>query len=193
MSDLPDAIESRLIELPTGLRDHVERSREVGQELAIRHGIDAHLVDTGIAAHDLARAVKKRVLLGEAERLGLGIDLVERSQPMLLHGPVAAGWLSEDDDYNVGSVLESVRFHTTGHPGMGDVAKVVFLADKLDPWKVERAPFLVRVQEVARTDVDAAILHYLDKTVERLIQGGQMVHSTAVEYRNDLIARGVRA
>ena len=192
MSDLPDAIESRLIELPTGLRDHVERSREVGQELAIRHGVDACLVDTGIAAHDLARAVKSPVLLSEAERLGLQMDFVERHQPLLLHGPVAAAWLSEDDDYSAGAVLESVRFHTTGHPGMGDIAKVVFLADKLDPWKVERASFLRRVEETARSDLDAAILHYLDKTIERLIEAGQMVHPLAVEYRNDLIALGVR-
>ena len=191
MGSLPDAIESRLIELPAGLRDHVERSREVGQELAIRHGINARQVDTGIAAHDLARAVKKRVLLNEAERLGLEVTLVERSQPILLHGPVAAEWLSEDDDYSAELILESVRFHTTGHPGMGDIAKVVFLADKLDPWKVERASFLSRVEEMARTDLDAAILHYLDKTIERLVSDGQMVHPLAVKYRNDLISQGV--
>ena len=193
MGDLPDAIESRLIELPTGLRDHVERSREVGQELAIRHGIDARQVDIGIAAHDFARAVKRCVLLREAERLGLEIDFVERHQPLLLHGPVAAAWLCEDDDYSAESVLESVRFHTTGNPGMGDIAKVVFLADKLDPWKVERASFLRRVEETARTDLGAAILHYLDKTIERLVEDGQMVHPTAVKYRNDLLAQGVRA
>ncbi len=192
MSDLPDAIESRLNELPAGLRDHVERSRGVGQEIAIRHGVNACLVDTGIAAHDLARAVRKRVLLSEAERLGLHIDFVDRHHPLLLHGPVAAAWLSEDDDYNAGAVLESVRVHTTGRPGMGDIAKVVFLADKLDPWKVERASFLRRVEDVAQTDLDAAILLYLEKTIERLIADGQMVHPTAVKYRNDLISRGVR-
>ncbi|MCE2456444.1 MAG: bis(5'-nucleosyl)-tetraphosphatase (symmetrical) YqeK [Dehalococcoidia bacterium] len=191
MGDLPDAIESRLIELPTGLRDHVERSREVGQQLAIRHGIDVRQVDTGIAAHDLARAVTRRVLLRESERLGLEIDFVERHQPLLLHGPVAAALLCEDDDNSSGAVLESVRFHTTGHPGMGDIAKVVFLADKLDPWKVERASFLRRVEETARTDLDAAILHYLDKTIERLVEDGQMVHPTAVKYRNDLISQRV--
>lgn len=192
MTDLPDAIESRLIELPTGLRDHVERCRAVAQELAVRHGVDPKLADIGTAAHDLARATKKRVLLSEAERLGLGANLVERNQPLLLHGPVAAAWLSEDDDYNVGLIIESVKFHTTGHPGMSEVAKVVFLADKIDPWKVERVPFLASVQEMARTDLDAAILHYLDKTIERLIDDGQMVHPTAMDFRNDLISRGVR-
>ena len=189
MSDLPDAIESRLIELPIGLRDHVERSRVVAQELATRHGVDARLADIGIAAHDLARAVRQPVLLREAERLGLDINFVERRQPLLLHGPVAAAWLSMDDGYDIGAVLEAVEFHTTGHPGMEDVAKVVFLADKLDPWKVERASFLELVSELARADLDAAILCYLDNTIERLVRDGQMVHPTAVEFRNHLLAR----
>ena len=178
-----------MIELPVGLRDHVERSREVGQEIATRHGIDARLVDTGIAAHDLARAVRRPVLLSEAERLGLEISLVERHQPLLLHGPVAAAWLNIEDGYRVDSVIEAVEFHTTGVPGMDDVGKVVFLADKLDPWKVERAPFLKRVGKLARSDLDAAIIHYLDKTIKRLLKDGQMVHPTAVEFRNDLLAR----
>ena len=190
MSDLPDAIESRLNELPAGLRDHVERSRVVAQELAIRHGVDVRQADLGTAAHDLARAVRKPVLLCEAERLGLDISFVERHQPLLLHGPVAAAWLSEDDDNNDGAVLESIRFHTTGHPGLGELAKVVFLADNLDPWKVERASFLNHVSDLARSDLDAAIIYYLDRTIERLLRDGQMVHPTAVDFRNDLLSRG---
>ena len=192
MSGLPDEIESRLIELPTGLRDHVERSRLVGQELAIRHGVDPHQVDAGIAAHDLARALSGPVLLKEAERLNLEVSFVERQQPLLLHGPVAAAWLNIEDGYQDDAVIEAVQFHTTGVPGMDEVGKVVFLADKLDPWKVERVPFLKRVEEVARTDLNAAVLRYLDRTIERLIRDGEMVHPTAVNYRNDLISRGVR-
>ena len=193
MSDLPNAIESRLRELPTGLRDHVERSRVVGQDLAIRHGVDSVEADTGVAAHDLARAVRRPVLLQEAERLGLQISFVERQQPILLHGPVAAAWLSSEGGYDIGPILEAVEFHTTGRPGMADLSKVVFLADKLDPRKVERAPFLNRVAELARDDLDAAIVHYLDRTIERLVKDGQMVHPTAVEFRNHLLARAERA
>ena len=192
MSDLPDAIESRLRDLPVGLQDHVERSRAVAQELAIRHGVNARLADIGTAAHDLARAVSQPVLLREAERIDLSVSFVERHQPLLLHGPVAAAWLSRDEDCDDDQILESVEFHTTGRPGMGELAKVVFLADKLDPWKVERAPFLNRVAELARTDMDAAILYYLDHTIERLIRDGQMVHPTAVEFRNELLVRSGR-
>ena len=189
---MPDVIESRLRELPNKLRDHVERARIVAQELAIRHGVDARLADIGTAAHDLARAVNRRELLSESERLGLEISFVERNLPLLLHGPVAAAWLEDEDDYHQDSVVESVRFHTTGRPGMGEIAKVVFLADKLDPWKVERAPYLNRVATIARSDLDSAILDYLDHTIERLVRDGQMVHPTSVLFRNDLIANKPR-
>ena len=165
----------------------------MAQELAIRHGVDAVQVDIGVAAHDLARAMSEPMLLREAERLYLEVSFVERKQPLLLHGPVAAAWLSSEDGYDIGPILEAVEFHTTGRPGMADLSKVVFLADKLDPWKVESAPFLNRVAELARDDLDAAIVHYLDRTIERLVKDGQMVHPTAVEFRNHLLARADRA
>ena len=186
---MPDSIASRLHDLPAALRDHVERARTVAQELAIRHGVDARQADIGAAAHDLARAVRGSDLRREAKRLGLNVSFVEHHQPQLLHGPVAAAWLTVDDGYEVEPVVESVRVHTTGKSGMGDIAKVVFLADKLDPWKVARAPFLNRVADLARSDLDAAILEYLDRTAERLIGNGQMVHPTAIEFRNELIAQ----
>ena len=39
------------------------------------------------------------------------------------------------------------------------------------------------------SDLDAAILYYLDQTIERLVRDGQMVHPTAVEFRNELLSR----
>jgi predicted HD superfamily hydrolase involved in NAD metabolism len=136
VTTLPAAIEDRLRELPAGLRDHIQRAREVGQELAQRHGVDVSLADQGIAAHDLARALKSEALLKEARRYRRRVGAIERSEPLLLHGAVAALWLQRQDGIEDEQILEAVRWHTTGRKGMGLVAKVVFLADKLDPRKV---------------------------------------------------------
>ena len=188
MSALPDAIDARLRDLPAGLRDHIERSRSVSQELAIRHGVDQALADLGTAAHDLARAVPPESLLSEAERLGLHVEFVHRHQPLLLHGPVAAAWLEQDSGYSVPDVLESVSVHTTGRIGMSRIAKVVFLADKLDPRKVERFPFLEAVSREARHDLDAGILEYLSHTIRYLVDKGHLIAPAAVELRNELIS-----
>ncbi len=189
MSSLPSAIDARLRILPLGLRDHIERSRIVAQELAIRHGVDAAFADTGAAAHDLARSLNRRSLVSEAESMGIEIGVVESREPILLHGPIAARWLESDSDEWDASILESVAWHTTGKPGMSDVAKVVFLADKLDPRKVERFPYLERVADISRHSLDLAILEYLDRTIEFFLSNGDMVHPISIEFRNDLLIR----
>ncbi len=187
-SGLPSEIESRLAELPAGLRDHVERAREVGRELAARHNVDQGLVDLGIAAHDLARAVKGDELLAAARRHGLALTPVERDAPILLHGPVAAMWLEKDGNPYHDSVLEAVRWHMTGVAGMSKTAKVVFLADKLDPHKVSAYPYLRKVEALAKTSVDEALLEHLDRVIEYLLAKRLMVHPGSLGLRNELVA-----
>ncbi len=190
MDELPQAVAARLSRLPKGLRAHVERAREVSRTLSARHGVDEQLADVGVAAHDLARAMSPPALTREARRLGLAIDAAEAHSPLLLHGPIAAEWLRREGGIAAEeSVLESVRFHTTGKLGMGKLAKVVFLADKLDPWKARQSPFLNEVADLARSDLDSAILCYLDNTVRQLIEDGQMVHPVSVSFRDWLIER----
>lgn len=187
VNDLPDAIDARLKILPSGLKDHIERSREVSQELAIRHNVDARLADMGTAAHDLARSLSRDGLLTEAERLGLPLGLVEEREPILLHGPIAARWLYDDSGELDEAVLESVAWHTTGRPDMSEVAKVVFLADKLDPHKVERFPYLKRVLAESKHSLDIAILEYLNHTIEYFMRNGNLIHPASIDLRNQLL------
>ena len=187
MTDLPDPIDARLKILPPGLKDHIERSREVSQELAVRHNVDARLADIGTAAHDLARSLGRDRLLTEAERLSLPLGLVEEREPILLHGPIAARWLYEDSSELDEAVLESVAWHTTGRPGMSEVAKVVFLADKLDPRKVEQFPYLKRVAAKSKDSLDLAILEYLNHTIEYFMRSGSLIHPVSIDLRNQLL------
>ena len=187
MTTLPAAIEDRLRELPAGLRDHIQRAREVGQELAQRHGVDVSLADQGIAAHDLARALKSEALLKEARRYRRRVGAIERSEPLLLHGAVAALWLQRQDGIEDEQILEAVRWHTTGRKGMGLVAKVVFLADKLDPRKVERFPYLKGVSRLARHSLDQALLEFLNYELDYFLKEGILIHPASVELRNELI------
>ena len=187
MSKLPPVVETRLRELPRGLRDHVERAREVGQELALRHNVDANLVDLGIAAHDLARALKGDLLLDEATRHGLTLHPVEHYNPMLLHGPVAASWLDDDGGVTDPQVIESVRWHTTGRVGMSQIEKTVFLADKLDPQKIGRYPYLDKVRELSRESMDQALLEFVNQGLEYYLRNDYLIHPGTLELRNELM------
>ena len=127
--------------LPQGLREHIERVRREASALARRHEVDAELTDLAAAAHDIARAFSPQELLGQAQGYGLTIHPVEEHLPILLHGPVAAhllmAWGEEEPQ-----VVEAVRWHSTAQRGLSDLGNVIFLADKLDPTKERRYPFI---------------------------------------------------
>ena len=187
MGELPGPIEARIARLPPGLRKHAGQTRQTARGLAQRHGIDVAKADLGAACHDLARSLKGADLIHQAERYGLRIHSVERANPVLLHGPVAALWLEHEDGVADGEVLEAVRWHSTGKAGMSSVAKVVFLADKLDHAKLKTYPHLGRVRRLADESLDRAVLEFVDLALDYFLKKSMAIHPATIELRNELL------
>jgi len=151
-----DTVQRRLLKLPKGLRDHIQRVESISEELAQAHSVSQDRVRLCAQAHDLCRAMKGEELLRRARDLSISIHPVEEKLPILLHGPVAAELLRreglDDDD-----VYQGVYYHSTACTGLEPVAKVVFLADKLDPHKAKRYPYLPELKTAALESLDYAI------------------------------------
>lgn len=170
-----------------GLSEHILSVEEIAVGLAKAHGTDVQKVRVGALLHDLARAKRPEELLAMAEGFGLEVGSLEARMPIFLHGPVAAALAQKRYGIEDPEILEAVRAHTTGRAGMGPVARVVFLADKLDPTKDRRYPFNSRVRELAGTDLDAALLAFLDGDISGHLGRGGVVHAASVELRNELL------
>lgn len=182
-------LHTQIQELPQGLQDHLYRTRETALGLAFRHNVDATKVELAALGHDLCRAIKGDQLLEEARGQGLGIHPVEEAVPILLHGPLAAQRLKQECGITDAEVLEAVRWHSTSCAGMGRVGLVVFLADKLDPRKVEGNPWLRGLAALAQESLERAALEYLTRELTLLLERGSLLHPTSVEARNELLLR----
>jgi predicted HD superfamily hydrolase involved in NAD metabolism len=182
-------LQARLAALPAGLRDHVLRVEGIAGELARRHGVDPRRAALGALAHDVARAMPDEELLRHATALDLPIGLVDQEAPVLLHGPVGAELLRREDGLKDAGIYHAVCWHTTGHAGLDPLGQVVFLADKLDPQKIRRYPYLPLLQKIAMEDLDRAMLEFLSRELVSLARQGQLVHPAMVEARNGLLAR----
>lgn len=170
-------------ELPRGLAAHIDRVVALAGVLTRAHGGDETLAVLAAQGHDLLRAIPPAGLLQRAERRGLDVLPEERAQPVLLHGPLAALELAERFAVTDQTVLDAVRWHTTGHPDFGIEAWAVFVADKAEPEKVARWPALARVTDLARTSLPEAALCYLDLRAERLTREGLPSHPLAEQTR----------
>ncbi len=186
-TDLPSTLTARLDALPDGLRAHVERVRGIARDLAAAHSLDPATADLTAAAHDVARHVPGRMLIEEAERLGIPVNAVERAAPILLHGPVGAAWLREDGAIRDPEVLEGVRWHTTAHPDLAPAGQVVFIADKLDPVKQKAYPFQPEVRAAAERSLHEGILAFLDGALRTHLERRELIHPMSAETRNSLL------
>ena len=188
MAELVERIEQRVRALPAGLQAHVGRVKEIARELASCHGIDQERAALGMLAHDVARAMADDELLRRAVELGVPIGTVERMMPLLLHGPVGAELLAREDGLTDPDLHGAVCWHTTGHPTLDGLGKVVFLADKLDPQKVHMYPYQPLLRQLALQDLDRAMLEFLTRETISLASRGLMVHPMVIETRNHLLA-----
>ena len=193
MEELVNRIEQRVRALPAGLQAHIQRVEEIARELALCHGIDAERAALGMLAHDVARAMPDAELLRRAADLGLPMGSVEREVPVLLHGPVGAELLAREDGLADPALHGAVYWHTTSHPTLDDLGKVVFLADKLDPQKIRSYPYLPLLREVALVDLDRAMLEFLTRETISLASRGLLVHPMVIETRNHLLATSATA
>ena len=180
-------ISKRFEALPRGLKDHTHRAQQVARELARQHHVDEEKALLGTLAHDIARGMKGDQLLEKAVELGIPVSLLEKQLPVLLHGPVGAELLHRIDGLDDDEIYQSVCWHTMAHVALPEVAKVAFLADKLDPQKATRYPYLPQLRDMAMESLDQAMLEFLSRELASLLEANSLVHPLSIEARNELL------
>ena len=167
-------------EVPTEMMAHIARVAALTERFARLHGADLAAALRAAQGHDLLRALPKREWLRRAEARGLPMLPMERERPVLLHGPLGALELEERFGVRDPRVLDAVRYHTTGHPDYGPEAWSMFVADKVEPVKLDAWPALRQVLDLAAESLEAAALAYLTLAEQRDRALGRDIHPLAV-------------
>jgi nicotinate-nucleotide adenylyltransferase len=111
---------------------HSRGTALMAHDLCARFGLDPGRGYLAGVAHDIAKSMPE----GEMERLARQDDKnfseLEQKKPSMLHGKAGAVLLRQKFGIEDNDILEAVRYHTTGKPGMGPLARIVYIADKLE-------------------------------------------------------------
>ncbi|MQG73404.1 MAG: HD domain-containing protein [SAR202 cluster bacterium] len=184
---LPSCLFVTIGSLPDALQKHMQRVRIEAQKLALSHGLEESRVDFAAATHDICRSMKPGDLLLEARYRGLKINRIDEQNPILLHGPVGAARLRDEFGISDLDIIEAVHWHTTAAPDLPPLGKAVFLADKLDPLKEGRYPFLEEVRGIAQESLDQGVVTFLQRDIQRLLRLGHAPHPIAMATLNGLL------
>ena len=165
--------------LSEGRYDHTLRVADTAAELAHVHGLDEDRARLSALIHDAARETGAEEFLRLAQEWNLPVGEPERHSPKLLHGPVAAELARRELGVEDEEILEAVRVHTTGRPGMGTLELVLYVADKIEP--ARDYPSVERLRGLAREDIHMAATESLRRAIAHNEGRGKDVHPSSRE------------
>jgi predicted HD superfamily hydrolase involved in NAD metabolism len=148
------------------------------------HGLQKEKGELAGLAHDWARELPPKRLRKLALRDGGGESDLEARYPVLLHGRAAAVGLREILGIQDPEILEAVSCHVTGCPGMGLLAKIVFVADFLEPGRGFLSEEVRR--EMLEMDIDRMTVRVLEEIFTYLRLRQRPIAPSALQLAREL-------
>ena len=164
--------------------EHSASTADTCRRLAAKFGYDQKLAYFTGLAHDIAREYSKEELVEWASRDGKPVRDLDLASPVLLHGRAGAMVLKKEFGIEDQDVIDALSAHTTGTAGMKSLAKILFVADYIEPKRKHITPeFLASLEGL---DLDGMVYAVLMGTLNHLASKGKGVDPEALELKQEL-------
>ena len=135
--------------------------------------------------HDAAKGFPDTEMLMIAKEAAIQIDPAEYYKPNLLHGPVAAIKCARELGITDQDVLNAIRFHTTGRPGMSILEQIIYLADLIEAGR--DYPGVDELRALSEVNLQAALKAAFKQTLKFVMEHDEPIHPMTVLALNWLI------
>ncbi|CRK84213.1 bis(5'-nucleosyl)-tetraphosphatase (symmetrical) YqeK [Neobacillus massiliamazoniensis] len=162
---------------------------ETAISLANQYGADVKKAELAAIFHDYAKFRPKEEMKEIIVSQGFPTDLLDYNSE-LWHAPVGAYLVEKEAGITDSDVLDAIRFHTSGRPGMTLLEKIIYLADYIEPGR--HFPGVDEVRDMAKENLDRALLKAVQNTILFLMKKNQTVYPDSFYTYNDLVKnRGI--
>jgi predicted HD superfamily hydrolase involved in NAD metabolism len=157
---------------------------ESALDLAERYGVDLYKAEMAAIFHDYAKFRPKDEMREIIETQNLDERLLQYNTE-LWHAPVGAYLVEKEAGMEDEGILNAIRFHTSGRPGMTLLEKVIYLADYIEPGR--HFPGVDEVREQAKHNLDQALISSIRNTIGFLMKKNQAVFPDTFYTFNELV------
>jgi len=154
------------------------------EELAKIYGIDVELAKIVGLTHDIAKEFSKEESLRYAQENGIEVDEIEKAQPGLLHTKIGAHLCKNKYNFTY-QMQKAIRYHATGDIDMELFDKIIFVADKTEPYR--KFNDLDYIVNLSNENLDEAMIYIIDKSLKKTMEKGELIHPKSISTRNALI------
>ena len=146
---------------------HTLQVATTAADLASCHGCDVAKAETAGILHDCAKYLSLDKMIALCEKAGIPLTPFEKQSSALLHSKAGCALASLRYGIEDPEILDAIRYHTTGRPGMAPLEKILFIADYIEPGR-NQAPHLEQIRKAAFEDMEEALLMILKDTLSFL-------------------------
>lgn len=168
--------------------EHSLRVAENAEWLATRWNLDSQKCYLAGLLHDIARDYPPEELLRLAWAYGIVWAELEANFPVLLHGSVGAEIIKRDLGLTDPELLEAVRLHTTGDYPLSPTARVLFLADYIEPGR--NFPGVTKARQAAELSLDHGVAVATQQILAHLLTVGQAIDPKTINLYNYYVNKG---
>ena len=160
------------------------------EELAKLYKVNINKAKLVGLAHDIGKELSKEDKLKYVKENNIEIDRREKINVGLLHGKIGADICKKRYDFTE-DMQDAIKFHTTGNKDMDLLAKIIFVADKIEEGRKykdkNKMQELELIREAAKENLDEAMLGLIDSSLIYTMQKKNLIHPDSISTRNQLI------
>jgi predicted HD superfamily hydrolase involved in NAD metabolism len=152
--------------------------------LAEQYGADVKKAEIAAIFHDYAKFRPKDEMRQIILNQNFPQDLLHYHAE-LWHAPAGAYLVEMEAGITDRDVLDAIRYHTSGRPGMTLLEKVIYLADYIEPGR--HFPGVDEVRALAKENLNSALIQAVKNTILFLMKKNQPVYPESFQTYNDLV------
>lgn len=154
------------------------------EELAKFYGLDSKKARLIGLVHDIAKQMKPSEIEEYISKYNVKLDEIEKLNTELIHAKIGADISKRKYNFDE-QMVNAVKYHTTGHPNMDMMAKIIFMADKIEENRDYEG--VKEKRQLALLNINKAIIATIDYTTKDSINRGKMIHTDSINTRNYLL------
>ena len=153
-----------MAELDKNRYEHTLGVMYTAASLAMRYDADIDKALLSGLLRDCAKCIPADTKIKMCDKYHLSVSEVEKANPSLLHAKLGAFLAAKKYHVEDRDILNAIASHTTGHPQMTLLEKIIFIADYIEPGR-EELPNMAEVRKLAFDDIDTCLYRILEDTL----------------------------
>ena len=156
----------------------------MAEKLADRYGINPDIATITGLAHDMGKELSDEEKLNYVKQNEITIDEIESKNVGLLHAKIGADMAKKKYGFT-DEMQKAIKYHTTAHPEMDLLAKIIFISDKIEETREYAEVDIIR--KLALNDINECMLFILNYAIKKNIDKNKLVHPNSIFMRNKLL------